>query len=354
MADPTIQTFCCHNGNGSEIARTILSEFNTDNYNVVCMVSSAFGILGAIYQILPRQQNINNHRWLSFTALRGRKIIIWLAVADLLAALGVFVRSAIWMNYKNIMPGIDDNSSVLFCALSSAWTQYFYTATWIWTLCYAIDIRLILSEQETKPFYYHFSAWFIPAILTTFGLSLLYVPNADCHTARSLTVAFIRILPNYIATYIPITVVMILNPYLYRESTRDLERVVAYRFGQVTARERDIVDAVRVKFAVINVVFYLCWLPNLLNGLLLWALWFHLPANIIITTWYTMALMNPLQALFNCLVYRRWTWGSEKLLLPWAQSSTSSIKKENQETTKEEKLPLLRHSSKSSINGANF
>lgn len=70
-------------------------------------------------QILPRQQYSSNHRWLSFSAIRGRKIIIWLAVADLFASLGVFVRSSLWINFKNIMPAVKDDSSVLFCALSS-------------------------------------------------------------------------------------------------------------------------------------------------------------------------------------------------------------------------------------------
>lgn len=51
MADPTIQTFCCHHANGTDMAVTIMEEFNTDAYNGVCLFSSALGILGAIYQV---------------------------------------------------------------------------------------------------------------------------------------------------------------------------------------------------------------------------------------------------------------------------------------------------------------
>lgn len=51
-------------------------------------------------------------------------------------------------------------------------------ATWIWTLCYAIDMRLILKEKAGYPKYYHLAAWTIPAILTFLGLSLLYFPDA--------------------------------------------------------------------------------------------------------------------------------------------------------------------------------
>ncbi|XP_044272227.1 G-protein coupled receptor 143-like isoform X2 [Tribolium madens] len=356
MADPTIQTFCCHHANGTDMAVTIMEEFNTDAYNAVCLFSSCLGILGAIYQILPRQEFANKHRWLSFSAARGRKIIVWLAVADLLASLGVFTRSTIWINYKNIMPAVEDDSSVVFCAISSALIQYFYTATWIWTLIYAIDMRLILSEKASKTLYYHLVAWILPAVLTTVGLSLLYLPDANCHTASSLNAAILRILPNYIATYVPVATVMIANPYLYHHSSKDMEEIITSASGQFTSREREILDAIKIKFSVINFVFYLCWVPNLLNGILLWTLWFHLPAEWIIAIWYIMALMNPLQALFNCMVYRRWRNGSEKIILPWRKvegSFPTARSPQSRESftssVREEILPLLQTAQ--SVNG---
>lgn len=58
--------------------------------------------------------------------------------------------------------------------------------------------------------------------------------------------------------------------------------------GQFTSREREIIDAIKMKFFIINIVFYICWIPNLINGILLWTLWFHLPATWIITIWYIM------------------------------------------------------------------
>ena len=51
MADPTIQTFCCHSNNESDMSTLIVQKFNTDAYNIVCMISSTMGILGAIYQV---------------------------------------------------------------------------------------------------------------------------------------------------------------------------------------------------------------------------------------------------------------------------------------------------------------
>lgn len=128
----------------------------------------------------------------------------------------------------------------------------------------------------------------------------------SCHTSSSLSDAVSRILPNYLATYVAIATVMIANPCLYRCSTRDMERIITTSSGQFTSRERDIMDAIKMKFSIINVVFYICWIPNLLNGILLWTLWFHLPATWIISIWYimvrpncTLSLKNPLYCIHH-------------------------------------------------------
>jgi len=73
---------------------------------------------------------------------------------------------------------------------------------------------------------------------------------------------------------------------------------------------------VRIKFFAINAAFYVCWLPNLINGLLLWTLWFKLPVRVVISLWYLMALTNPMQALLNSLVYRRWKGQPQRLYIP--------------------------------------
>ncbi|KAL6447052.1 hypothetical protein ACFW04_001422 [Cataglyphis niger] len=345
MADPTLQTFCCHHTNRTDKAIAIMQEFNTDAYNTVCMISSSMGMIGAIYQILPREDLNISQQWRSFS--RGRDIIVWLAVADLLASLGVFVRSALWRNFKSIMPMEGDTSSVIFCALSSAWTQYFYMATWIWTLCYAVDMKLLLGDRNGHSVYYHTLAWVLPAFLTSFGLIILYIPDANCHNLTSLSSAILRILPNYCATYVLLAIVMIANPILYIASTRDLETAVLHSMAQMTGRERRLIQTVRLKFALINLVYYVCWTPNLINGILLWTLWFKLPVTAIITLWYIMAVTNPLQAFFNAIVYQSWN-RREKLRLECCQDFKSStnihlnaIEKRNSSANFSESSPLL-------------
>jgi hypothetical protein len=66
----------------------------------------------------------------------------------------------------------------LFSVLHQAWIQFFYTATWFWTLCYAVDVRRMLKSQKECTICYHIIAWLSPAILTSVGLLILYVPNA--------------------------------------------------------------------------------------------------------------------------------------------------------------------------------
>lgn len=65
-----------------------------------------------------------------------------------------------------------------FSVLHQAWIQFFYTATWFWTLCYALDVRRVLKSQSECIICYHIIAWLSPAILTSVGLLILYIPHA--------------------------------------------------------------------------------------------------------------------------------------------------------------------------------
>ncbi|CAH2990651.1 unnamed protein product [Chilo suppressalis] len=212
------------------------------------------------------------------------------------------------------MPMPEDDMSVLFCSIISAWTQYFYTASWFWTLFYAIDTWRTIKGYDSHSVLYHSIAWGVPVATTSIGLSILYIPNATCHNLDSVSSALYKILPNYCATYLPIAMVMIVNPVMYLLASKDVEMAVALPLAQFTSKERRVVDALRLKFLLINVVFYICWLPNLINGILLWTMWFNMPVNVIISIWYIMALMNPMQALLNALVYRKWSFYSRSLV----------------------------------------
>lgn len=55
-----------------------------------------------------------------------------------------------------------------------------------------------------------------------------------CHNLKTVTSAFFRILPNYFATYLPIAMVMVVNPILYILAGKEVEMTVALPLAQVT------------------------------------------------------------------------------------------------------------------------
>ena len=61
------------------------------SYNVLCIISSVMSICGASYQLIPRlpTQTPRGRTELE-SMLRQNVIICWLAIADLLASLGLF------------------------------------------------------------------------------------------------------------------------------------------------------------------------------------------------------------------------------------------------------------------------
>ncbi|XP_075221067.1 G-protein coupled receptor 143-like isoform X2 [Lycorma delicatula] len=292
MADPAIQMFCCLKpGKKSSPAFFAMMEFNSTPYNVVCLVSSLFGIIGATYQILPKRDLTHKHRWVPLVCLRGRKIIVWLAFADFLAALGVFVRSVVNLNDTLVTKMWDDNLTTIFCTLFAAWIQYWYCVTWMWTLIYTVDVGRALQDKQDRYYLYHAFCWTVPGILTAGSLLYLYYPNFDLtclHFGVDNESSFILVLPNYLATYLPMISVMVLNPILYCYAGRHVRRMVLQGFAQYTNKEREIVDSTYLTFTLINLVFYICWLPNLISTIVVWFQWHNLPVRTVLILWYIM------------------------------------------------------------------
>lgn len=82
--------------------------------------------------------------------------------------------------------------------------------------------------------------------------------------------------------------VMIVNPLLYISSTSSVHVIVSRYLSQYTNKERLIVDMIKIKFGLINLTFYACWLPNLINAVILYSNWDDLPRRLIVSIWYIM------------------------------------------------------------------
>lgn len=171
-----------------------------------------------------------------------------------------------------------------------------------------MEIRRKLLKEPSNEKFYHITTWSTGAGLTVIGLTILYIPDGDCHDISKFSTAILRVLPNYCVTYLPMIMVMIVNPTLYSFSSKEIDKQLSLRLNQVTSRERKIMKIFKLKFSSINIIFYICWIPNLINGILLWTYWYDLPVKLMIVVWYLMAILNPLQALLNALVYRKWNF----------------------------------------------
>lgn len=102
--------FSCH------VPLHFSSTFDQRSYLIVSIVSSSIGILGAVYQIFIRKNQVEGG---TSRSLMGRKIIVYLAWSDLFASAGVFFRSSLWSYLRTKLPYEDDSVSVLFCSISS-------------------------------------------------------------------------------------------------------------------------------------------------------------------------------------------------------------------------------------------
>ncbi|KAG7172262.1 G-protein coupled receptor 143-like [Homarus americanus] len=305
MASPTIESLCCVSTNNA-FSKDFLADFQSVPYNAVSIVASVLGITGAIYQVLPRTSvSRNSSAGRGFYKTRGRLIIRWLALADLMASLGILIRSASWLADNTFGSKPDDGLTGQFvCIITSGMIHYFYTATYCWTFLYALDVKLVMQDKRISHRVYHLVSWIVPVVLCLTGLLILYLPDLNCHSKA--VNPYIRFLPNYLSSFIPIVVVMIGNPVLYCLAFSRVEKQIMSARGRYTQSERRVVDGLLKKFSLINVVFYLCWLPNIINGIVLWTTWDDLPKTFVLIIWYLMAILNPLQAVFNCVVYRSW------------------------------------------------
>lgn len=70
--------------------------------------------------------------------------------------------------------------------------------------------------------------------------SLKYLICFSCHNLTSISSAIFKILPNYCATYLPIAIIMIVNPVMYVLASKNIEMAVALPLAQVGLHFLDI------------------------------------------------------------------------------------------------------------------
>ncbi|EDV21596.1 uncharacterized protein TRIADDRAFT_59750 [Trichoplax adhaerens] len=214
MSSVQLALFCCAN---SSLKTDDLINFYPFAYNGLCAGVSLISMFGALYTIFlgyRHQSNqsrspenhgeIDQHSTTPYNSdiwersaassnqsatnnesyLNHRKIIYWLTIADFLAVSAVLIKSVLWMvlfrGYILEIP-TQDGSSVgnLLCAILATVIRFFYTATFFWTLCYAVEVyrKIVRKDERNYLYYYQIFTWGLSTALVSASAITLYNPG---------------------------------------------------------------------------------------------------------------------------------------------------------------------------------
>ncbi|XP_070304841.1 G-protein coupled receptor 143 isoform X2 [Salvelinus sp. IW2-2015] len=308
MASPRLETFCCPNRDAStEFVITFQPLF----FSAICIGSAGLSLIFSILQLLPKRRG---YRRLGQYPLpkpaSSSRILFIISICDILGCTGMIMRSSIWLGMPNLVRGINvaNNSDVwpeVFCVGSAMWIQLFFSASFWWTFCYAVDVFLVVRRSA--------------------GISC---ENGLQHA-----------IPHYITTYAPLLLVLIVNPTLFARTVSAVTSLLKGRQGIYTENERRLGTEIKIRFFKIMLVFFICWLPNIINESLLFYLEMQTDIkagdlknirNAALITWFIMGILNPMSGFLNTLAFHGWTGFKvdcslqKRRELAWDSASTSA------------------------------
>ncbi|XP_061579376.1 G-protein coupled receptor 143 [Cololabis saira] len=338
MASPRLETFCCPN---RDAATELVVTFQPELFAGLSLASAALSLAFALLQILPKRKG---YRRLGQYPLprpaSSSRILFIISVCDILGCAGIIVRSSIWLGLPDVVAGISvaNNTDVVpevFCVGSAMWIQLFFSASFWWTFCYAVDVFLVVKTSAgiSTIVLYHMITWGLAVLLCVEGVAMLYYPSiSDCEQGLQ------HAIPHYVTTYAPMLLVLTANPVFFSRTISAVTSLLKGRQGIYTENERRLANEIKIRFFKIMLVFFVCWAPNIINEGLLFYLEMQPDIsdgrlrdvrNAALTTWFIMGILNPMQALLNTLAFHGWTGldvdcslqrGRE---LPWDSGSTS-------------------------------
>uniref|UniRef100_A0A3B3ZMY3 G-protein coupled receptor 143 n=1 Tax=Periophthalmus magnuspinnatus TaxID=409849 RepID=A0A3B3ZMY3_9GOBI len=316
MASPRLETFCCPN---RDPATDFVVTFQPVLFGALTLGSAAFSAISAIIQMLPKRKG---YRRLGQSPLprpaSSSRILFIISICDILGCAGIIFRSSVWLGVPNIIEEISvaNNTEVwpeVFCVGSAMWIQLFFSASFWWTFCYAVDVFLVVKTSAgiSTIILYHMITWGLAALLCIEGVAMLYYPSiSDCEQGLQHAV------PHYVTTYAPMLLVLIVNPVFFSRTTSAVTSLLKGRQGIYTENERRLANEIKMRFFKIMLVFFICWVPNIINECLLFYLemqsdindnTFRNIRNAALITWFIMGILNPMQAFLNTLAFHGWT-----------------------------------------------
>ncbi|XP_064803131.1 G-protein coupled receptor 143-like [Oncorhynchus masou masou] len=339
MASPRLETFCCPNRDAStEFVITFQPLF----FSAICIGSAGLSLIFSILQLLPKRRG---YRRLGQYPLpkpaSSSRILFIISICDILGCTGIIVRSSIWLGLPNLVRGINvaNNSDVwpeVFCVGSAMWIQLFFSASFWWTFCYAVDVFLVVKRSAgiSTIILYHMITWGLAVLLCVEGVAMLYYPSiSSCENGLQ------HAIPHYITTYAPLLLVLIVNPTLFARTVSAVTSLLKGRQGIYTENERRLGTEIKIRFFKIMLVFFICWLPNIINESLLFYLEMQTDIkagdlknirNAALITWFIMGILNPMSGFLNTLAFYGWTGFKvdcslqRRRELAWDSASTSA------------------------------
>ncbi|XP_034431185.1 G-protein coupled receptor 143 [Hippoglossus hippoglossus] len=316
MASPRLETFCCPN---RDAATDFVVTFQPVLFGALSLGSAALSLLFAVLQILPKRKG---YRRLGQYPLprpaSSSRILFIISVCDILGCTGIILRSSLWLGLPNIMDQISvaNNTEVwpeVFCVGSAMWIQLFFSASFWWTFCYAVDVFLVVKTSAgiSTIILYHMITWGLAVLLCVEGVAMLYYPSiSDCEQGLQ------HAIPHYVTTYAPMLLVLTANPIFFNRTISAVTSLLKGRQGIYTENERRLANEIKIRFFKMMLVFFICWVPNIINESLLFYLEMQTDINdnglrnvrnAALITWFIMGILNPMQAFLNTLAFHGWT-----------------------------------------------
>ncbi|KAM3608174.1 uncharacterized protein V6R79_020434 [Siganus canaliculatus] len=316
MASPRLETFCCPN---RDPATDFVVTFQPVLFGALSLGSAAVSLLFAVLQLLPKRKG---YRRLGQYPLprpaSSSRILFIISVCDILGCAGIIMRSSVWLGLPSVVDGISVTNSTdiwpeIFCVGSAMWIQLFFSASFWWTFCYAVDVFLVVKTSAgiSTIILYHMITWGLAVLLCIEGVAMLYYPSiSDCEQGLQ------HAIPHYVTTYAPMLLVLVANPIFFNRTTSAVTSLLKGRQGIYTENERRLANEIKIRFFKIMLVFFICWVPNIINESLLFYLEmqtdindsdFRNIRNAALITWFIIGILNPMQAFLNTLAFHGWT-----------------------------------------------
>ncbi|GAB1599363.1 G-protein coupled receptor 143-like [Argonauta hians] len=302
MTSPEFSAICCLKGTGRSNSTGENEIITSSIFNGICLASSSVSLVGTMFILMSRRHSTQT---MSVPGLKHHPLneaIQWLTLTDVLMVLGFFSRSILWVSGFTPYPLFPSVSlRHMVCVAITVWIEFHCISSYLWNFTYALDILLATHGKPRLKILWPFFNLLIPAVLAASGSFSIYYPSlSTCGGANSHEIV------NYIAYFVPMAMVILGNPFFFFYTAKKVKSLVTQQHGRYSVREQVLVHSARAKFCMIIFVFIACWFPNVINAILDALNVNDSVQNAMWAMWVLKAIMNPLQALLNAVVFRGW------------------------------------------------